>query len=444
MCAFVVIRRVFEQGAYADRALQGQARALPARDRALAMTLAYGTVQRRATLDHAIELFGARSPGRLERPLLAALRLGLYQLLYLDGVACYAAVSDSVELAKVCCGRGAGALANALLRRAAREREQLLGSLCDRTAAQAALMHSVPQWLAQLWFDQLGAARARSLLAAANRPAEAAVRVNMLRATPEEVLRALPAPARPAGAQLPEGLVLCAPFDAHGSDAFAHGMIMPQSRASMLVSRVLDPVAGERVLDLCAAPGAKTTHLAALMGGRGELVAVERHPGRATALQRTCARMGARNVTVVAGDALAGFDGAQAVQAADWGGPFDRVLLDPPCSGLGTLQSRPDLRWRAQPQRIAELAGLQRRLLSVAARQTAPGGTLVYSVCTVSAAECEQAVEGLLDERGDFEICDLGKRWPQWRCARAPAHLQLLPDRDQTDGFFIACLRRAA
>lgn len=450
-CAFAVIRRVFEQGAYADRAFHAHALQLRGRDRALAMTLAYGTVQRRATLDHAIERFGQRRPDRLAGPLLAALRLGLYQLLYLDGVAPYAAVNDSVELAKAFCGRRAGGLANALLRRAARERQQLLGSLSDRTAVQAALMHSVPEWLAELWFAQLGAERARSLLATVNEAPEAALRVNTLRAQPEKVLAALPVRARPAGAELPEGLVLAEPFDAHGSDAFAGGQIMPQARASMLVSRVLDPAPGERVLDLCAAPGAKTTHLAALMGARGELVAIERHPGRAVALQRTCARMAATNVRVVVGDALHTAPPAVqkaphggALQAPDGGGPFARVLLDPPCSGLGTLQSRPDLRWRTGPGQISQLAAVQRRLLALAADQTAPGGVLVYSVCTISAAEGEEAVEALISLRSDFELCDLGARWPAWRSERAPACLQLLPDRDHTDGFFIACLRRVA
>jgi 16S rRNA (cytosine967-C5)-methyltransferase len=429
--AFAVIRRVFEEGAYADRALHSEARALAPRERALATALSYGTVQRRATLDYAIERLSERPVARLQRALLAALRLGLYQLLYLDGVPEHAAVSESVQLAKRA-GRPAASLANAVLRRAARERAQLLGSLSDRAPAEAALMHSVPQWLAELWFAELGPGRARSLLAAVNRSAEASLRVNTLRAAPAEVLAELPVAARPAGPELPEGLVVQEPFDAHGSELFTRGAIMPQARGSMLVARVLDPRPGERALDLCAAPGAKTTHLAALMGGRSELVAVERHPGRAAALQRSCARMGAQTVRVLTADAL----------RAPLQGGFDRVLLDPPCSGLGTLQSRPDLRWRTSAARVRELSELQRRLIERAAELTAPGGTLVYSVCTISAAEGEGALRELLAARPDFEAIDLQARHPRWSSERGALHLQLLPDRDGTDGFFIAALRR--
>jgi 16S rRNA (cytosine967-C5)-methyltransferase len=434
-CAYRVIRRVFERGAFADRALQAEARALDRRDRALAMALAYGTVQRRATLDHVIGALCSRPPQRLDAPLLAALRLGLYQLLFLDGIAAHAAVDDAVELAKHETRAGAQ-LVNAVLRRAAREGRALMSALADETAAQAAVAHSVPRWLAEQWFAELGAERARSLLRAINRPAEAALRANTLRAEPSAVRAELPVESRPAGAELPEGLVLCEPFDAHGSELFGRGAIMPQSRASMLAARLLEPQPGERVLDLCAAPGAKTTHLAALMDGRGELVAVERHRGRAAALERTCARMGAANVRVLAADAERLLDSALARAS------FDRVLLDPPCSGLGTLQSRPDLRWRMSAERVAQLAALQERLLSVAAALTAPGGALVYSVCTISAREGERAIESLLERRPDFEAENLQALHPQWSSERGSLHLQLLPDRDRTDGFFIARLRR--
>jgi 16S rRNA (cytosine967-C5)-methyltransferase len=452
-CAYRVIRRTFEQGAYADRALRGEAAGLRARDRALATALAFGTIQRRKTLDHVAARLSSRPPERLEPAVAAALALGLFQLLYLDGIAEHAAVHESVQLAKQGAGGGAG-LVNAVLRRAAREGRQIIGGLGDATPAQAAVRHSVPVWLAERWFEELGAQRARSLLAAVNTPAEAALRVNTLRAEVARAAAALGVRSRPAGPELPEGLVVEEPLDVHGSEAFGRGELMPQSRASMLVARLLDPEPGRRlfdpepgrrlfdpepgrrVLDLCAAPGAKTTHLAALMGGRGELVAVERHPGRADALRRTCERMGAGNVRVVVAD-------AERLTAGELGGPFERVLLDPPCSGLGTLQSRPDLRWRAAPERVAELAALQVRLLRVAASLTAPGGVLVYSVCTISAAEGEAVIEALARERDDFAAEDLQAIHPRWRSERVPCHLQLLPDRDGTDGFFIARLRRA-
>ena len=414
-CALRVIRRVFEQGAYADRALAAEAAGLEPRDRALAMALAYGSVQRRATLDHVAAQLTDRRLERLDAPVLAVLRLGLFELLYLGGAAEHAAVNESVELVKGLRPRAAG-LANAVLRRASREGPGILAGLDDHSPEAAAVLHSVPGWLAGQWWDELGAEEARALLRVINEPAESALRANTLVATASTVAAALPVASRLAPG-LPEGLVLDGPFDVERSELWATGAVQPQSRASMLVSRILDPAAGDRVLDLCAAPGGKTTHLAALMEDTGEIVAVERHPGRAAALERTVTRMRTTCVRVEVGDA--------AGQRTD--GVFDRILVDPPCSGFGTLQSRPDLRWRRQPESIPELAALQARILAAAARALAPGGMLVYSVCTISRAESEDVIDAFLRDHGEFT----GDR-----------RVQLLPHRDGTDGFFIARLLR--
>ena len=415
-CAYAVVRRVFEHDAYADRAFhaEAQARHLDGRDRSFAMALAYGTVQRKATLDHIAAAFSQRPPERLDAPILAALRLGLMQLLFMDGVADHAAVHESVELAKRHARAGSG-LVNAVLRRALREGRELLAALGDATPEDAAVLHSVPVWLAKLWWAELGLERARALLAAVNTPAESAIRVNTLLAPVSDVAAGLGVASHPAPG-LPEGLVLEAPFDAYASPQWERGQLMPQSRGSMAVARALAPEPGERVLDLCAAPGAKTTHLAALTGDRGTLVAVERHPGRAEALRRTLERMRIRSVSVETTDAST-FPTRR---------PFDRVLVDPPCSGLGTLQSRPDLRWRTSPERMADLAPQQARILAAGAAATRPGGTLVYSVCTISRAEADDVVGAFLDVH------------PHWE-AEAPA--RLAPDTDGTDGFFIARLR---
>jgi 16S rRNA (cytosine967-C5)-methyltransferase len=407
--AHAVLRRVFEEGAFADRAFRAEAdRArLDGRDRAFAQQLVYGTVQRRATLDYVIEAFSSRE---LDPPVRDALRLGLFQLLFLDGVADHAAVSESVELAK---GRGGDRLVNAVLRRAQREGRSLLEGLSDDTPAAAALKHSHPEWLVRMWWEELGADETRALLARDNEAPESAVRVNTLRTSRIE----LPVPSHPAP-ELPEALVLDAPFDVHASDAFARGELMPQSRGSMLVSHVLDPQPGERVLDLCAAPGAKTTHIAALMEGRGEVVAVEAHEGRAAALEENAQRLGADNVRVLAQDAR-----------EPAGGAFDRVLLDPPCSDLGTLQARPDVRWRKDLELISSVAVQQAELLATAAEQVRPGGVLVYSTCTISARENEERMRAFLNDQAGFRLTHTR---------------QLLPHRDGTDGFFIARLERAA
>jgi 16S rRNA (cytosine967-C5)-methyltransferase len=429
VCAFAVVRRVFEQDAYADRALTAEAAGLAPRDRALATALAFGTVQRRATLDHFVETLSSRSVGRLQPPVLAALRLGLMQVLLLDGVAEHAAVHESVELAKTAGGRGAAGLVNAVLRRAIREREALLAGLSDETPAQAAVCHSVPVWLAELWFAELGAHTARDLLARINQPAEAALRVNTLVATPQDVAAELPVPAHPVPG-LPEALILDAPFDVHGSELWRRGAIMPQSRASMLAARALAPAAGNSILDLCAAPGGKATQLAALRGGQERMIAVERHPGRAAALKETLARMHVSGAEVEVGDATV---------PRPEGERFDAVLVDPPCSGLGTLQSRPDLRWRMSPERASDLAALQARVLRSGAQATAPDGALVYSVCTITNAEGPEVVSAFLAEREDFTPEPLEALLP---AAATGPYLQTMPHREQTDGFFIARLRR--
>jgi 16S rRNA (cytosine967-C5)-methyltransferase len=381
--AYAVVRRVLAEGAWADRALHGEARDLSPRDRALAKQLAFGTVQRRLTLDHVID---ERTKGRLEPGVRAALQLGLFQLLFLDRVAEHAAIAEAVELAKPSPGHR---VVNAVLRRVQREGAQLPS---DETLRGAAIRHSHPEWLVAMWTKALGPEDARALLAANNEPSERALRVN-----PLVDFDLSDVPGRREG----DTIVVEGAFDALAHPGYAAGAFTPQSRASQMVAPLVGPRPGERVLDLCAAPGGKTTHLAALMEARGEVVAVERHPGRARALRASAARMRAENVRVVLGDAKAFADDAG----------FDRVLLDPPCSGLGTLQSHPDLRWRVTPQAIRQLAAEQDALLAAARRAVRPGGTLVYSVCTICPAE----------ER--LEAADPVRTYPH---------------RDRTDGFYIA------
>jgi 16S rRNA (cytosine967-C5)-methyltransferase len=429
------VRRTFERGAYTDRALEAEARrhGLDSRDAALATRLAYGTVQRRATLDHLIERFAGRPADSLDAATRAALRLGMFELCFLDRAAPHAAVGEAVELSKAG-GRGGHRLVNAVLRRTAREGRSELQALPDDRPEGAAIRHSHPEWVARLWWEALGPADAVALMAAGNEPAETALRANLLLATAEEVRARLEAQhvrARPAP-RLPEGLVLDGRFDLRGSALFGEGLVMAQSRASMLVSRVLDPQPGERVLDLCAAPGAKATHLAALMGNRGEVVAVELRPARARALAANCRRMAATCVSVRTADAR-----------EDHGRDFDRVLVDAPCSGLGTLRSRPDLRWRARPDALPALERLQAQILVAAARALRPGGVLVYSTCTVSPAENERQVAALLASHPELVAEDLHSDYPLWKHPAVADHLLLLPHRDGTDGFFIARLRKA-
>jgi 16S rRNA (cytosine967-C5)-methyltransferase len=228
--------------------------------------------------------------------------------------------------------------------------------------------------------------------------------------------------------------VLDTPFDVHGSLLFEAGALTPQSRASMLVARVLDPQPGERVLDLCAAPGAKATHAAALMGNEGSVIAVEKHAGRTRAMAENCERLGAGIVDARQGDSR------EVIERAG----FDRVLLDPPCSDLGTLQARPDVRWRKDAATVDRLATEQEALLEAAAEQLRADGTLVYSTCTISPRENEERMVAFLDSHPDFAADDLSAVYPAYAHPDDGRFLQLLPHRHGTDGFFIARLRRLA
>jgi 16S rRNA (cytosine967-C5)-methyltransferase len=431
ICAHRVLRRVTSEGAYADRAFRAEAEraGLDPRERALAQRLAYGVVQRLRTVDWLLDRLASRPLDDIQPEVLDALRLGVLQLLWLDSVPDRAAVDQTVELVKAEAPRATG-FANAVMRRGAREAARLLRTL----PRDSAVLHSHPEWLAEMWAEALGPDQARELMERDNEPAESAVRANELRASADEVRMALAERdvATREAPGLPEGMVIDGPFDAHGSDLFERGWLMPQSRASMLVGRVLAPRPGERVLDLCAAPGAKSTHLAALMGGDGEVVSVEENPARAEELRATCARLGAGIVAVREADAREPVDPAG----------FDRVLLDPPCSDLGTLQSRPDARWRKGPDQIRELAVLQRELLEAAVASVRSGGVLVYSTCTISPAENREQVAALLADHAELSADDLSAQRPELALPEDPRFLQLLPHRDRTDGFFIARLLR--
>jgi 16S rRNA (cytosine967-C5)-methyltransferase len=398
--AYEVLRRVFENDAYADRVLRSAASGLEGRDRALAQRLAFGAVQRVRTLDHAIEVLGRRKVQRLDPPVRAALRLGAYQLGFVDGVPRYAAVNESVELVRAARLERAVPFTNAVLRRLADGLRGLLDALPETTAREAALRHSYPDWVAEVWERDLGLPEAIALMEAQNEPAELVVR------TVRGEVEGRPDPEIP-GAWHVERI---------DESALAEGRIHPQSRASQLAGLAVGSRAGERTLDLCAAPGGKATMLA------GEVVAVEMNEARARELKDTAARLRASNVRVVVAD-------GRALPVELRG--FDRALVDAPCSGLGVLDRRPDLRWRGEP-----LPELQLELLRAAAERVRAGGTIVYSVCTVNADESE----AIVDAAGLEVDPTLGDEWPRFRHRQRPEFLQTLPHVHGTAGFFVARL----
>jgi 16S rRNA (cytosine967-C5)-methyltransferase len=390
--AYEVLLRVFEDDAYADRAFRTAAAALDRRDRGLAQRLAYGSVQMVRTLDHAIETLGKRPVRKLDPPVRASLRLGAYQLGYTE-VAPHAAVHEAVELVRAARLTRAVPFTNAIMRRVSEGIGPLLAAL-----PEGPLKHSYPDWVWNTWRRDFGDEQALELMRAQNEPGEVVVR--LVRGKPVGEPTDIPGAYR---------------VERVDEQAVDEGRIWPQSRGSQLAGLVVGSQPGERVLDLCASPGAKATMLA------GEVTAVELDEGRARELQENVTRLGAKNVTVVDADAL---------DLPDDLTGYDRALLDAPCSGLGVLARRPDLRWRARP-----LPELQLDLLRAAAKRVRPGGTIIYSVCTLNADENEAVVDA-----SGLRVLPLGDEWPKFRHPTRPEFLLTLPHVHRTSGFFIARL----
>ena len=394
--AYEVLLRTFEQDAYADRVFRSAARELDQRDRGFAQRLAYGAVQRVRTLDHAIETLGRRPVRKLDPPVRAALRLGAYQLGYTD-TAPHAAANESVELVRRARLERAVPFTNAVMRRLAEGIRPLLDALPD-----GPLKESYPDWIHETFVRAVGEDGALALMRAMNEPLETVVR--LLAGEP------------PAGAE-PTDVPGAYRVERVDEAAVAAGRIWPQSRGSQLAGLCVDSGEGERVLDLCAAPGGKTGQL------RGDVTAVEIDPNRASELRANLAAMGRRDVTVVEADGTK--------PPAELTG-FDRALVDAPCSGLGVLAQRPDLRWRARP-----LPDLQLALLRAAAGRVRPGGTIVYSVCTLNPDECEAIVDA-----SGLRVLPLGGEWPGFAHPSRPEFLLTLPSVHGTSGFFVARLAR--
>ena len=378
--AFEVIRRVFEEDAYADRALAAAVEGLDDRDRALAQRLAYGTVQRVRTIDFGIEQLGKRPVRKLDPPVRTALRLGAYQLAWSDQ-AVHAVTDDSVELVRAARRERAVPFTNAVMRRLATGLQGLVASL-----PEGALKHSYPDWIAEIWERDFGHEDALTLMRAQNER-----------------------PALEVRSAVPIGEATDVP-GAYIVEQVDPARMRPMSRASQLAAIVVGSQPGERILDGCAAPGGKSEMLA------GEVTAVEVNPGRARAMAEEMPP----NVRVVEAD-------LRELDERD----FDRALVDAPCSGLGVLARRPDLRWRGRP-----LPELQLELLQAAAERVKPGGTIVYSVCTLNADENEAVVDA-----SGLRVEPLGLEWPQYAHPRRPEFLLTRPDRDNTSGFFLARLR---
>jgi 16S rRNA (cytosine967-C5)-methyltransferase len=395
-------------------------RRFDARDRALVTELVYGSVRMRRALDYLLAQVSSRPLDDLEPRVRAALRLGAYQLLI--GIPAHAAVSETVNLV----GARARGFVNGVLRSLARlgptwplPTGSDIASIANRT--------SHPEWIVSLLVDSFGAADAVAVLELDDAPPPVTLRVNRMRATPEQVASEL----RDAGVEVtrgtlvPDALVVRHSGDLAAVPAIRSGRATPQDQSSQAVVAVLDPQPGDRVLDLAAAPGGKATAAAERMRGVGLVVAADLHPGRVRTIGRAAERLGLHDVVVpiVA-------DGAHPPGREE---SFDRVLLDAPCSGLGVLRRRPDARWRVEPQAVEELAALQRVLLAAAWRAVRPGGRLVYSVCTLTPTETVDIDTWVAATLPDFVA--VAPPGPPWRAHGRGA--LLLPSDASTDGMFV-------
>ena len=393
--ALDVLLRQEKEEAWVDRAFSAEAaRArLDPRDRGLASQLANGTVKAQRLLDACVLALADRDPAKLDPTTRCIVRIGAYQLLLLDRIPPHAAVSTAVDLAAKRRGKGGAGLVNALLRRVADGGRAWLGSLPDETIADAALLRSYPDWIARLWLDAYGLEAAKALMDAGNATPEVAFRISALRdgafERVAEEFSGLDASFR-GDPETPSAFVVEGAVDLGGTRAFASGDLIPMSRSAQRIAPFLGPEPGMRVLDACAAPGGKAGHIADLLGGGAGLTCVERDPGRARALAETLTRQGVEGCDLLPIDV---FD-----LPADRTG-YDRILVDAPCTGLGTIGSRPDLRWRRSPDDVERLAALQRGMVDFLVPRLASGGVLVLSLCTLGTAEAEAADAHPVDAR---------------------------------------------
>lgn len=435
--AFDILRQVDGEGAYAAPLIAALPQSpLSREDRALAQELVLGVLRWQGALDYFIERYAERPVKKLDQSVLIALRLGFYQLRFLSRIPPSAAVNESVNLVKRARAASAAPMVNAVLRRAARGLDEPPGESLSDPLERYAVETSHPRWLIERWIAAFGAAETRGLALANNEPPPVAFRVNPLRAPVDEVITRLES----------EGLRLRPSQIAHGAlvvedgpaarlaQAAESGAIYIQDEASQLVSLLLAPANGERLLDLCAAPGSKTSHIAQLAGDASWVMACDIHPHRLATLRATCKRLAIESVAPVA------LDATRRLPLLESAPPFDRILIDAPCSGTGTLRRNPEIKWRLVTADIARLADLQLNLLGRATETLKRGGRLVYSTCSVEREENEAVIQRFLECGAPFRVIT----------PDAPAELitdegfvRTFPHRGGADGFFAAVLEKA-
>jgi 16S rRNA (cytosine967-C5)-methyltransferase len=424
--AIRAILRVNELGAYSNVLLETElARgSLHGPNRGLFVQLVRGVLERQAALDWALGRFLSLPIERLDPPVREVLRLGAYQLLYTE-VPAFAACDTSVHLARLRSGRGAAALANAVLRRLASSAASLPWP--DRFSdplGYLTIHESHPRWLAARWLARFGEEAALALCLANNAPPGVTIRTNLLLTTRQQLASDLAAEGITVteGKWAPEALHVACHMDLHRLSAYRSGRFTIQDEASMLAARALAPREGETVIDACAAPGGKTTHLAAMAGDAARILAVDVNQAKLSQVQARARRMGLKSITVSEGDAKR--------LGELMPGRADALLLDAPCSGLGVIRRRPELKWRRKQEDLPKVSARQLELLRGVAPAVRKGGRLVYAVCSFEPEETEDVVAGFLaSEPG-----------AGWEPGGQPC--TMLPHVHGTDGFYYALLNR--
>jgi len=431
LAAFEILRRV-EEGAYATVLLASKQEELKSPDRALCHELVMGVLRQQLWLDRLIEHYAGRKIAELDAAVRVVLRLGLYQLRFLSRVPASAAVNESVNLVHLARLRSASGLVNAVLRRATREPEVDPTNNISDPIERLAVTTSHPMWLIERWTRALGVAEAEAFARANNEPAPVVFRVVNNRARATEVCERL----RESGAELVPSKIVSAAWRITGAwtllaELAADGQVYLQDEASQLVAEMLEVLPSHRVLDLCAAPGSKTTQIADLALDSAKIVASDLHQHRLRTVVSSAKMHGLTSIHCLA------LDGLQPLPFGE--GAFDRVLVDAPCSGTGTLRRNPEIRWRISPADIEDLSRRQKQLLLNAARVVKPGGRLIYSTCSVEPDENEDVVQAFLENNRTFR---LGQLALNQSLRTSPGMARTWPQRDGTDGFFICALER--
>ncbi len=444
--ALDVLMKVEQAEAFSNLELNHALKAskLDRQDASLVTELVYGTLQRQNTLDYFLSRFATKGLHKLQPWVLVLLRLSLYQMLYLDRIPPHAAVNEAVNIAKKRGHRGVAGMVNGILRNAERNRDSLTIPDHLPLAKRISLQHSHPEWLVKRWLAQYGEEETVAMCADNNRPPHVSVRVNRLRSERERMLTLLREQGIEAEPSLlsKDGIVILSRGGnlAH-SDWYRGGALSIQDESSMVVAAIVDSKPGMRVLDCCAAPGGKTTHIAETMNDEGEVWANDLHEHKQALIQDQARRLGLRSIRTLVSDAA---QLGERFPAAH----FDRILLDAPCSGLGVIRRKPDIKWRKTPEELRGLPDLQLELLKAASSLLRPGGVLVYSTCTVEPDENERVIAKFLEQHAphfvpDRELPSLVPESLHPNIDRETGSVRILPHHYGSDGFFIARLRLA-